>query len=170
LGFKICNLRSLNVRFVVTPPLDLPPFEYRLREAEGRRWIFDTIRKKFVVLTPEEWVRQHVVNYITAHLNYPRALVRIEGGLSYNQLAKRSDIVIYDRAGGPWMVVECKAPTLRVSAQVIHQAAAYNHTLRARYVVVSNGVAHVVCAVENGEVSFLQRWPEFPQVTDDGSR
>jgi len=121
------------------------------------------IRKKFVVLTPEEWVRQHVVNYITSHLNYPRALVRIEGGLSYNQLAKRSDIVVYDRGGAPWMVVECKAPTLKLSAQVIHQAAAYNHTLRAKYVVVSNGVAHVVCDVSDGRVRFLEHWPEFEE-------
>jgi len=155
----------------VTPPLDLPRFEYRLREAEGKRWIFDAIRKKFVVLTPEEWVRQHVVNYLTVHLNYPRTLLRIEGGLSYNQLAKRSDIVVYDRTGGPWMVVECKAPAVKLSQQVIHQAAAYNHTLKAKYVVVSNGVAHVVCALENGKVSFLENWPEFsPQSTDDGPR
>lgn len=145
----------------MTPPLDLPPFEYRLREAEGRRWIFDAIRKKFVVLTPEEWVRQHVVNYLVAHLNYPRSLVRIEGGLSYNQLAKRSDIVVYDRLGGPWMIVECKAPTIKLSSQVVHQAAAYNHTLRAKYVVVSNGVGHILCSVDSGKVVFLEGWPAF---------
>ena len=142
-------------------PLDLPPFEYRLREAEGKRWIFDVIRKKFVVLTPEEWVRQHVVNYLTAHLNYPRALLRIEGGLSYNQLAKRSDIVVYDRAGGPWMVVECKAPALKLNQLVINQAATYNHTLRAKYVVVTNGVGHVICAIDDGKIAILERWPEF---------
>jgi hypothetical protein len=142
-------------------PLDLPPFEYRLREAEGKRWIFDVIRKKFVVLTPEEWVRQHVVNYLTAHLNYPRTLLRIEGGLTYNQLAKRSDIVVYDRDGTPWMVVECKAPVVKLSKQVIYQAAAYNNTLQAKYVVVTNGVGHVVCTIEEGGVKFLEGWPAF---------
>lgn len=141
-------------------PLDLPPFEYRLREAEGKRWIFDSVRKKFVALTPEEWVRQHIVNYLVAHLHYPRTLLRIEGGLTYNQLAKRSDIVVYDRAGGPWMVVECKAPMLKLSRQVIHQAAAYNATLRARYVAVTNGLAHVVCEVGK-EIRVLEGWPVF---------
>jgi hypothetical protein len=141
--------------------LNLPPFEYRLREAEGKRWIFDVIRKKFVVLTPEEWVRQHVVNYLTTHLSYPRTLLRIEGGLTYNQLAKRSDIVVYNREGTPFMVVECKAPPLKLTQQVIHQAAAYNHTLGAKYVVVTNGLAHAICLIENGKVSFIPSWPPF---------
>src|SRR5204863_9718286 len=95
--------------------LNLPTFEYKLKKADGKVWIFDVIRKKFVVLTPEEWVRQHFVNYLIQHLQYPKSLIKIEGGLTFNQLQKRSDIVVFDRFAKPWMVIECKAPTLRLS-------------------------------------------------------
>src|SRR5690606_27113443 len=90
--------------------LNLPSFEYRIKKTEEKTFIFDEIRKKFVVLTPEEWVRQHFVHYMIGHLRYPRALINVETGLAYNQLRKRSDIVLYDRTGKPWMIVECKAP------------------------------------------------------------
>ena len=113
------------------------------------------------MLTPEEWVRQHVVNYLIAHLQYPRSLIRVEGGLTYNQLAKRSDIVVYDRDGAPWMVVECKAPSEKLTQHVIHQAAMYNAKLSARYIAVSNGLAHRVCEVGAGSVIFLETMPAY---------
>src|SRR5688572_31218406 len=95
--------------------LNLPAFDYKLKKVDGKVWIFDVIRKKYVILTPEEWVRQHFIYYLVTELHYPRALVRVEGGLVYNTLNKRSDIVIFGREGAPWMLVECKSPTLKLS-------------------------------------------------------
>lgn len=142
------------------PPLDLPPFEHRLREAEGKLWIFDNIRKKFLVLTPEEWVRQHIVNYLVNHLNYPKPLIKVEGGLSYNQLSKRSDIVVFDRDGKPWLLIECKAPTVKLSEAVIRQVVLYNATMGAKHIAVSNGLATVIGKIENG-VTILGEFPAF---------
>src|SRR5690606_41190461 len=90
--------------------LNLPSFDYNLLKEEGKIWILDGIRKKYIVLTPEEWVRQHFIHYLINEKKYPRSLMRIEGGLRYNALQKRSDIVVYDVKGLPWLVVECKAP------------------------------------------------------------
>ena len=95
--------------------LNLPSFDYKLKKADGKVWIFDVIRKKYIVLTPEEWVRQHFIHYLLHELKYPRSLVKIEGGLSYNTLSKRSDIVVFDRDGRPWMLVECKSPEFKLS-------------------------------------------------------
>lgn len=143
--------------------LNLPSFEYRLKKAGGKVWIFDGIRKKFVVLTPEEWVRQHFVNYLISELKYPRALLKVEGGLAYNELARRSDIVIFDREGKPWMLVECKAPETRLSEETLRQASAYNTTLRARYLTVTNGKTHYCTMTdwENRTTRSLSQLPEF---------
>lgn len=123
------------------PPLNLPSFQYRLQESRGKIWIFDGIRKKFVVLTPEEWVRQHFVNFLIVE-KYPKALIKIEGGLSVNDLKKRSDIVVYNREGKPWMIVECKNPFVEIEEATLNQVAAYNSSLKANYIAVSNGLHH----------------------------
>lgn len=144
-------------------PLNLPPFEYKLKKAEGKLWIFDIIRKKYVVLMPEEWVRQHFVHYLTASLNYPRTLIRIEGGLTFNQRKKRSDIVVYDREGAAWMVVECKSPEIALTEETLFQASVYNSTLRARYVVVTNGLVHLFAEVDWSTLTTmrLNNLPEY---------
>jgi hypothetical protein len=128
--------------------LNLPEFEYTLRKADGKVWIFDVIRKKFVVLTPEEWVRQHFVQHLITGLRYPKALIKLEGGLKYNTLNKRTDIVVYDRKGEPWMVVECKSPELKISESVLRQASVYNTTLKAKYITISNGLKHYCCSMD----------------------
>jgi hypothetical protein len=144
--------------------LNLPTFEYKLKKADGKVWIFDVIRKKFVVLTPEEWVRQHFVNYLTQHLQYPKSLIKIEGGLTFNQLQKRSDIVVFDRFAKPWMVIECKAPTLRLSEETLHQAAAYNSKLKAMYLTVTNGMMSLCSLTDwsDNKTVLLEEMPSFP--------
>lgn len=122
--------------------LNLPPFEYKVKKEDGKVWIFDVLRKKYIILTPEEWVRQHFVNYMTEQLSYPRALIKVEGGLTYNQLQKRSDIVVFDREGKPWMIVECKSADCKLSPATLRQASVYNATLKAKYLVVTNGLSH----------------------------
>jgi hypothetical protein len=143
--------------------LNLPDFNLTVRKEEGKVWIFDIIRKKYIVLTPEEWVRQHFIHYLINELNYPKSLFRIEGSLTYNKLQKRSDIVIHDREGKPWMLVECKAPNIKLTQKAFNQVAVYNMTIGARYVAVTNGmVQYCFSASQHGEANHLKSFPEFP--------
>jgi len=102
--------------------------------------VYCLLRRRYLVLTPEEWVRQHVIHLLLTRYAYPAALMRIEGGLRVHRLAKRTDLVVYDRAGSPFLLLECKAPTVPLTRAVVEQALRYNLTLNAPYLAVSNGV------------------------------
>lgn len=143
--------------------LNLPKYEPTLKKEEGKIWIFDVIRKKYIVLTPEEWVRQHFINYLITELKYPKSLFRIEGSLTYNKLQKRSDILVFDRMGKAWMLVECKSPTIKLNQKAFNQVAVYNMTIGAKYLAVTNGMAHFVCeaATLGNEAKFLNSFPSF---------
>ena len=145
--------------------LNLPPFEHQLQHRAGKVAIFDSIRRKYVALTPEEWVRQHFVHYLIDQLAYPKALISVETGLRYNQLARRSDVLVHDRDGAPFMVVECKAPTVRLSSRAFEQVAVYGQSLRARYLTVTNGLDHYCCRMDyaTGTYAFQAALPEFGQ-------
>ena len=143
--------------------LNLPPFNHRLRQRGDKTTIFDSIRKKFVVLTPEEWVRQHFVHYLVQHLQYPQSLISLESGLRYNRMLRRSDVVVYDRDGTPYMLVECKAATVALSSTVFEQVAVYNQPLRAKYITVTNGLEHYCCRMDyrTGSYAFLEALPVY---------
>jgi type I site-specific restriction endonuclease len=143
--------------------LNLPDFDYKLKKAEGKVWIFDVIRKKFIVLTPEEWVRQHFIHYLVTEKKYPRSLIRVEGGLNYNQLQKRSDIVVFGRDGNPWMIIECKSFQLSLSATTLQQVSAYNASLKASFISVTNGLVHYCASTDwaSGNTELLKDFPEF---------
>jgi len=143
--------------------LNLPAFECNVKESDGKVWVYDVLRKKYLVLTPEEWVRQHFLNYLLVHVQYPKSLIKVESGLKFNRLQKRSDIVVFDRNGNPWMVVECKAPNESINESTLRQASVYNATLRAKYVVLTNGMKTFCCQVEGKEGSavMLQDLPSF---------
>jgi hypothetical protein len=141
--------------------LNLPSYTYQTREIDGSVQIFDILRKKYVVLTPEEWVRQHVINLLITHLSYPRSLISIEGGLSVNKLTKRFDILSYDRQGKPFLLVECKAPSVKVDQKTITQATVYNQKLRAPYIVISNGLK-TFCFHIDYETKAYKQLPEIP--------
>ena len=143
--------------------LNLPAFDPTLKKEQGKVYIFDNIRKKYVVLTPEEWVRQHFINYLIHELMYPKSLFRIEGSISYNKLQKRSDILIYNRQGKPWMLIECKSPTIKLSQRAFNQVAVYNMTIGAEYIAVTNGMVHYCYeGIKAGdEVRFLNDFPSF---------
>ncbi|MBX2962604.1 MAG: type I restriction enzyme HsdR N-terminal domain-containing protein [Cyclobacteriaceae bacterium] len=141
--------------------LNLPTFDYKLRKADGKVWIFDGIRKKYVVLTPEEWVRQHLVHYLIHERAYPKALVKIEVGLKYNTLSKRSDIVLFNRQGSPWMIVECKAPEIELTSLTAQQISVYNQTLKADYLLISNGMK-LICYQASAGYTPLTDLPNFP--------
>ncbi len=143
--------------------LNLPSIKPTLKKENGKVLIFDGIRKKYIVLTPEEWVRQHFINYLVTELKYPKSLFRIEGSLTYNRLQKRSDILVFDRNSKPWMLIECKSPIIKLSQKVFNQVAVYNMTLGAKYLAVTNGMAHFCCeaAALGGEAKFLEKFPPF---------
>ena len=143
--------------------LNLPAFDCVVKKEEGKFFILDIIRKKYLVLTPEEWVRQHFINYLVTELKYPKALIKIEGGLTFNKLSKRSDIVVFNRNGEPWMIVECKAPNQKINQSTLRQASVYNHTLRGKYLTVTNGLVHICCEVNwnEGKTAVLTALPTF---------
>ena len=143
--------------------LKLPQFDCKIINKEGKNIIFDCIRKKYILLTPEEWVRQHFVHYLIDHLQYPKTLISVEGGLQYNRMHKRSDIVVYTRNTLPFMLIECKAPEVRISQRVFEQAAVYNQTLKATYLVVTNGMEHFCCHINHEKASsrFVNELPVY---------
>src|ERR1039457_6927984 len=125
--------------------LSLPPYQFKLKEAGLRTQIFDVIRKKYVVLTPEEWVRQNFLQYLIQEKKFPALLISVEAGLKYNQLQKRMDVLVYDKHGNPYLMVECKAPEVKITQDVFDQIARYNLVFKVKYLVVTNGMHHFCC-------------------------
>lgn len=128
--------------------LNLPPFDYKLTQSGENLLIWDVLRRRHVVLTPEEWVRQHVVHYLIQHRGYPKGLLSLERGHTYNQRRKRTDLVALDLTGQPLLLVECKAPSVPITAAVAHQAATYNQTIGAPLLLLTNGLQHFCWQVD----------------------
>jgi hypothetical protein len=139
------------VETVLRPSLNLPPFAHQIN-SEG--FIFDVFRKKYVALTPEEWVRQHFAHYLTGHLKYPKALIKIEGGLLLNGRKKRADIIVYGKNTQPFLVVECKSFDVKLGEATFRQSAWYNYSLQAPYLVITNGLYHYCCRINRDNQSF----------------
>ena len=145
-------------------PINLPPYPIKTTTKDGRRMIFDFLRRRYVALTPEEWVRQHFVHYLTDHLGYPAALIGNEVTVNVGGVARRCDTVIYNKQGGtPRVIVEYKAPEIKITQQVFTQINAYNSVLRADYLFVSNGLTHLCCKIdyEKGTYDFLPEVPHY---------
>lgn len=139
------------------PTLNLPHYEPQLEEVDGILWIFDSLRKKRLVLTPEEWVRQHWINFLINHHNYPKGLFSLEKGLKYNQLNKRTDLVVFDRESNPYLLIECKAPKVKIDQKALNQIMTYNATLKSRNLILSNGLNHVYLEYSEEEKKYIQR-------------
>jgi hypothetical protein len=146
--------------------INLPAFSPQIRDFSGKKLIFDRLRKKYVALTPEEWVRQHFVNYLLTCKHYPAGRIGNEISLKYNGLKKRCDTVVYDHFGHPLMLVEYKASTTAISQEVFDQIARYNLTMRAPYLAVSNGIRHYCCQMNYGEGTYclLNEIPDYPEL------
>ncbi len=146
--------------------LNLPEYEMKISIANGRKTIYDPLRRRFVALTPEEYVRQHFVNYLTTKLHYPAALMANEVELSIGNKRMRCDSVLYDRELQPKMIVEYKAPTVRITQHVFDQISIYNLLMHVDYLVVSNGMEHFCCLMDydNETYSFLDHIPEYPEL------
>ncbi len=145
------------------PVLNLPKYELQIKNREGKPFIYDCARKKMVVLTPEEWVRQNFMHFLINELKYPKSLMKVESGLGYNQLQKRSDVKVFDRSGSPFAIIECKAPSVKISKEAFDQAATYNKTFRAPYIIVTNGMEHFCSSIdfETGTSKFIDGFPNF---------
>jgi hypothetical protein len=141
--------------------LNFPYYNFRFKNSENKTMIFDEIRKKFIVLTPEEWVRQHIVKFLLEEKKYPKSLISVEKALKINDLTKRYDIVVYNSDGSINILVECKAPQIEISQTVFDQIARYNISLNASFLMVSNGLNHYYCKIENEAYVFLENLPNY---------
>ena len=144
--------------------LNLPAFEHKVKQVNGKPYIFDIIRRKFVVLTPEEWVRQHFIHLLINQYGYPKSLFAIETGMKYNKMAKRTDIMILAPDGSPFLLVECKAPFIAVGEAALAQISRYNFTLRPTYLAATNGMSHYCFQAVDGQIHYMDDFPAYRSV------
>ena len=145
------------------PVLDLPDHGVKTKnDTDGWR-VFDPHRRRWVALTPEEWVRQHFLNHLVHDLGFPASLIAVERSLVLNDLAKRADIVVFGRDGRALAIVECKAPSVRIDQRTFEQVARYNLVFKVRYLIVTNGLRHFCCRIDHAKnsVDFLVDIPAF---------
>lgn len=142
--------------------LNLPEINCNIRKNEGKVEIFDIIRKKYIKLFPEEWVRQHVIHYLINDLKYPKPLIKVESGLNYNKLDKRTDILVFNSEGNCEMLVECKSFKIKINQSAFDQLAVYNTKFKSKYLLITNGINHF-CCMKNSEdkYSFLDNIPPY---------
>ena len=146
--------------------LNLPPYAAKVTCRDGKRMIFDKLRRKYVSLTPEEWVRQHFVNYLTVHMGYPSSMLANEVELSIGQKRLRCDSVLYGLRAEPRMIIEYKAPTISLTQKVFDQISVYNLLLHVDYLIVSNGLLHYCCKMDydNQKYLFLEGIPSYENI------
>ena len=145
------------------PQLNLPIAVLKTKLVEGTTQVFDQVRKKYLVLTAEEWVRQHFIHYLNQEKNYPLGLMGVEKMVKYNSMQTRADIVLYAADGKPNMIVECKAPKVKITQDAFNQIAKYNFNLKVDFLVVTNGIQHFCCALDykNNKISFMKEVPDY---------
>ncbi|WP_369753729.1 type I restriction enzyme HsdR N-terminal domain-containing protein [Flavobacterium sp. WC2409] len=143
--------------------LNFQLYNFRFKNSENKVSIFDEIRKKFIILTPEEWVRQHVVQFLLEEKKYPKSLINVEKVLKVNGLRKRYDVVVFNTDGSIFILIECKAPEIKIAQITFDQIARYNMTMKAEYLMVTNGLNHYFCQMdfENEKYQFLAELPMY---------
>jgi hypothetical protein len=141
--------------------IDYPPYQPKIKTEAGKELIFDEIRKRWVVLTPEEWVRQNFLQYLLQQKKYPAALIAVEKEIALGELKKRFDIVVYDSNTKPWMVIECKEMNTPLNAAVLDQGLRYNITLQVNYIVITNGSHCFAFENNKGQLEELKELPAF---------
>ena len=146
--------------------LNLPTYNVNVKKIDGRLSIFDPLRRKFVALTPEEWVRQHFINFLVSQKEYPETLIANEIQINLNGLKRRCDSVVYDRNLSPLMIIEYKAPEVNITQSVFDQIAQYNIVLKVKFLIVSNGLSHFCCKIdyEKQQIEYLQDIPNYNDI------
>lgn len=155
----------MKLKFKILQKLNFPAYSFRFKNSENKVSIFDVIRKKFVVLQPEEWVRQHCVLHLLLEKQYPKSLINVEKELVINNLKKRYDIVVFNPDGSRHIMVECKAPHVKIDQSTFDQIARYNLTLEATYLMLTNGINHYYCEMDfkNQRYNFLKELPNYTE-------
>lgn len=143
--------------------LNLPKYSFRIKNKENKLYIFDKIRKKDLVLTEEEWVRQNFVSYLHEDKKYPLSLIALEKQCRVNNLVKRTDILVFDKTGAPHIIVECKAPQVQINQDTFDQIARYNMKLNATFLILTNGLQHYYCQMDHAaqRYTFLKEIPNY---------
>ena len=143
--------------------LIFPAFAYRTKKVEGKTAIFDILRKKFIILTPEEIVRQHLIHFLINNLNYPKSLISVEDGMKFNKMNKRSDVVVHSRTGGIFLVIECKSTKVKLTQKAMDQLSTYNQHYKASHLALTNGKDLYVCKIDYDlkKVNFLKDFPTY---------
>jgi len=141
--------------------LNLPAFQFKIEQHGDDFFIFDSIRKKNIVLTPEEWVRQNFIEFMCQVHQYPKELMSVEKGLKVLTLQKRSDILVYNRQGVPWLLVECKAPQVKLNEDTIYQALHYHIKLKVKFIIITNGLEHYCLKINETDYEFIENLPQF---------
>lgn len=147
--------------------LNLPEYSFKITTSEdNKQWIYDSFRKKDILLTPEEWVRQNILSFLVKDKMFPASLISIESGIKVNRMTRRYDALIYNREGNPLMLVECKAPGIIINQDTFDQITAYNLTILARYLLITNGKDHYCCKFNDQKKSydFLERIPSYEEL------
>lgn len=142
--------------------LNFPHYSFKIKTRENKTVIFDIVRKKYVVLTPEEWVRQHVIHFLAEEKKYPLSLMAVEKQVMVNSLTRRTDIVVYNSQGEPSIIVECKASSVNITQETFDQIARYNLSLNADYLFVTNGLNHFYAVMDHQNQSYIFL-PELPK-------
>ena len=147
--------------------LNFPDYKFRINQSSNNKLlIFDPLRKKDIVLTPEEWVRQNLVRFLIDERHFPPSLISVEAGLKVNRLSRRYDVLIYNRGRDPFVLVECKAPSISINQKTFDQVTTYNLTVRARYLLISNGIKHYFAGYDSDlkKFQFLEDIPFFEKL------
>lgn len=147
-------------------PLNYPPAPLKLTRNDGKLFVWDEFRKRKVLLTPEEWVRQHVLHYLISSKGYPSGLIASEHGIKVNQMVRRCDGVVFDKQGTPLLLLECKAPGVKLTEKIVHQVAQYNFELKVNWLVMTNGLDTIVAFVnsEKQRIDFVPEIPTFQEM------
>ncbi len=146
--------------------LNLPAIDCKTRNIHGQTEIFDLVRKKYILLSPEEWVRQNFIHFLIYQKSVPTSLIAVEYALIVNKMKKRADIAVFGTGGKPLLMVECKASSVKINQKVFDQVARYNLALKVKYLVVTNGLEHYVCQIDfkTNNYTFLEEIPNFEQM------
>ena len=159
-----CRLYMVVYLCIVMMPLNFPRYAFRFKSTEKKVHIFDEIRKRFFVLTPEEWVRQNIIHHLVNDHKYPRSLIKIESSLKYNKLSKRSDIIVYDKKMNVFLLVECKSFKININRNAFKQISVYNKVYKSNNIMITNGLTHYLCEYNWNDNSFkwLDNIPLYP--------
>lgn len=141
-----------------------PTFNVRIKHENNKAHVFDEIRKKWILLTPEEWVRQHLLNHLITTKNVPASLISVEKEINLNNTRKRYDIVVYNKTLNPVLLIECKAPDIPITEITLEQTMRYNLILGVRYLLITNGITEFIIGVEKGKGKLLQELPDYDQL------